>query len=159
MSQDRILGSATQLQIYGPNGPVNLAELDSFNADDQSELKKQRPLGRLEPHGQVVYGGWSLSFKGAKVNDDWDQIQYANDQALLAGRAAPRYRIVDSTTWYSGNVESWIYDDVLLYNFKVDKANSGEEIKLNFTGFASKRKQGGSFAWAGDLFGSISNLA
>lgn len=159
MSQDRILGSATQLQIYGPNGPVNLAELDSFNADDQSELKKQRPLGQVKPHGQLVYGGWNLSFKGAKVNDDWDQIQYANDQALLAGRAAPRYRIVDSTTWYSGNVETWIYDDVLIHNFKADKANSGDEIKQDFTGFAAERKQGGSIGGAGDLFDSISNLA
>ena len=143
MSQDRILGSAVVIQLYGKNGPVTFAELDSFSADDQSELKKHRPLGQVPPHGQTVYGGYNISFKGAKIDDSWDQIQKANDDALLAGGQAPRYRIVDSTNWLNGNTETWVYDNVLLHGFKFDKANAGEEIKQDFTGFAPTRKASG----------------
>lgn len=142
MSKDRILGSATQLQVYSSTGPINFAELDSFSVDDQAEVKKWRPLGQVEPHAQQVYGGYNLAFKGAKVNDDWDRLQLANDQALLNGNAAPRYRIVDTTTWMDGTVEVWVYPDVILHNFKFDKANSGEEIKLDFSGYAPRRENG-----------------
>jgi hypothetical protein len=143
MSQDRILGSSVVLQVYGPNGPVPFAELDQFTAKNSEELKKFRPLGQVQPHGQLVYNGYDLSFKGAKVNDDWDQIAAANDLALLSGQAAPRYRIVEQTTWFSGNVEQWVYDNVLLYNFNTDSASSGEEIKRDISGFAPTRTNGG----------------
>ena len=158
MSQDRILGSMVKLQVYGPNGPVNLAELDSFSADDQSELKKFRPLGQVKPHGQVIYGGYNLSFKGAKIDDSWDAVQLGNDEALLNGQAAPRYRIVDTTTWFNGTAETWVYDNVILYGFKVDKANAGDEIKQDFTGFAEIRtRDGASGGGAGSVMNYVDN--
>jgi hypothetical protein len=155
MSQDRILGSSALLQIYGSSGPVSFAELDSFTAKDQTELKKFRPLGQVQPHGQLVFGGYELSFKGAKVDDAWDQIQQANDLNLLNGKAAPRYRIVETTTWFSGNVETWTYDHVLIYGLNVDKASAGEEIKQDFSGFAPTRTSGtaGSASNAGLISG------
>lgn len=146
MSQDRILGSSAVLQISGPNGPVTFAELDSFTAKDVTELKKFRPLGQVQPHGQLVYGGFELSFKGAKVDDAWDRIQASNDEALLNGRAAPRYSVVESTTWFSGNVEVWTYENVIIHGLNVDKASAGDEIKQDFSGFAPTRVSGSSGA-------------
>jgi hypothetical protein len=145
MSQDRILGSAVVLQVYGPNGPVPLAEIDKFTAKNAEELKKHHPLGQVQPRGQIVYGGYDLSFQGAKVNDDWEQIAKANDINLLSGKAAPRYRVVEQKTWYSGKVENWVYDDVLLFGFNAEAAMSNEEIKHDFSGYAPSRTDG-SFA-------------
>jgi hypothetical protein len=141
-SADRILGSMTQLQVYSSNGPITFAELDGFTVSDKTEQKKFQPLGQVAPHGQLIYAGYELSFKGAKIDDSWDNLQSSNDTALLAGQSAPRYRIVDTTTWFDGTVETWIYDQVLLYNFKSDKAAAGEEIKQDFTGFAATRIRG-----------------
>lgn len=159
MSQDRILGSSAELQIQGPNGPVSLAELDSFTAKDQTELKKFRPLGQVEPHGQLVYGGWELSFKGAKINDAWDQLQASNDLALRKGKSAPRYTIVEKTTWFSGYVEVWEYHDAIIHGFNVDKASAGEEIKQDFSGFAPARTPQGAGFGAGSLNRSLIDYA
>ena len=142
MSKDRILGSAVSLQIYTSTGTQDFAELDGFTATDKTEKKEFRPLGQVAPHGQLIYGGYDLAFKGAKVNDDWDTIQESNDTALLDGDSAPRYRIVETTTHYDGTTETWIYPDVLLYNFKSDKAAANDVIKQDFTGFAATRTRG-----------------
>lgn len=132
----------TKLQIYSSSLPIDFAELDSFTVTDKTELKQFRPLGQVEPHGQLIYGGYDLAFKGAKINGDWDTIQSNNDLQLRSGSAAPRYRIVDTTTWFDGTVETWIYDNVLLYNFKSDMATSNAEIKQDMTGFAPTRISG-----------------
>ena len=160
VSQDRILGSMVLLQVYTPGGPVAFAELDSFTAKNTEELKKYHPLGEVQPHGQLVYGGWDISFKGAKVDNSWDLIQAGNDNALLAGNAAPRYRIVETTTWFNGNVETWIYDNVLIHGLNCDKAMANEEIKMDFSGFAPTRLQPGGNPIQGVLNtgGSLSNI-
>jgi hypothetical protein len=139
MSQDRILGSAVTLQIYTSAGVVDFAELDGFTATDKSEKKEFRPLGQVAPHGQIIYGGYDLDFKGAKINADWDTVQADNDTALLAGESAPRYRVLQKTVWLDGTIEAWVYNDVILYNFKQDAAAANDEIKGNFTGFAPTR--------------------
>ena len=142
MSQDRILGSSCSIDIYGPYGPVSFGEVDSMNAEPTHELKRWHPLGQLFEHTQVVYKGYKLSFKGGKVNGDWDKIQEIQDNALLAGQPAPRYRVTETTIMTDGTVEKWIYDDCLIYGLKIDKSNAGDEIKQDFSGEAPKRVRG-----------------
>ncbi|MHB1651669.1 MAG: hypothetical protein ACYCVD_04220 [Desulfitobacteriaceae bacterium] len=142
MAQDRILGSSASIDVYGPNGPVPYGELDSFDANPEHELKKFHPLGQKEEHGQMIYKGYTLSFKGAKVNGDWDKIQAALDSALLAGQPAPLYRITEITILNDGTVEIWIYDNAILYGLKTNKDNAEDEIKQEMSGWAPKRVKG-----------------
>lgn len=162
MSQDRILGSAARLEIYNPAGgpPIHFAELDSFTAKNKEELKEWHPLGQVQPHGQLVYGGYEFTFKGAKVNGDWDAISAANDLALLSGKPAPRYRIVETTNLYDGSVEQYVYNNCLIHGFNVDKNMANEEIKQDFSGFAPTRTNGSFSPDLGLLSGGpVGNLA
>jgi hypothetical protein len=143
MSQDRILGSSCLVEIYDSSGnPVPFGEIDSFTSEPQHEMKTFHPLGQVQQHGQIIYKGYKLSFKGAKINGDLEQIQYILDQALLNGQAAPRYRITELTTLYSGTVEKWVYDGALIYNVKVDKSNAEDEIKQDLEGWAPTKMPG-----------------
>lgn len=142
MSQDRILGSAATIEVYGTSGPVPYGELDSFDAEPEHELKKFHPLGQKEEHGQMIYKGWKLSFKGAKVNGDWEAIQAAQDAALLAGQPAPKFRVTETTILNTGVVETWIYDNAILYGLKTNKDNAEDEIKQEMSGWAPKRIKG-----------------
>jgi len=142
MSKDRVLGSSATIQVYGTSGPVPYGELDGFDAEPEHELKKFHPLGQKEEHAQMIYKGWKLSFKGAKVNGDWDAIQAAQDAALLAGKVAPKYRIVDTVIYDNGNVETWVYDNAILYGLKTNKDNAEEDVKQEMSGFAPKRTRG-----------------
>lgn len=142
MSQDRILGSSATIEIYSSSGPISFGEIDSFNSEPEHELKKFHPLGQVEEHGQIIYKGYKLSFKGGKINGDLDAIQEAIDTALLAGQSAPRYRITELTILFDGTVETWVYDNALIYNLKVDKSNAADEIKQDLSGWAPKRVRG-----------------
>ncbi len=140
MSQDRILGSSCTIDIYGQSGPVPFGEVDSFTAEPEHELKKFHPVGQIPEHGQLIYKGYKLSFKGGKINGDLEAIQTAIDAALLAGQKAPRYRVTQTTILYDGAVEKWVYDNALLYNLKIDVSNAADEIKQDFSGWAPKRE-------------------
>lgn len=142
MSKDRILGSSTVLQIYGPSGPVPFLEIDSFTAKNAETMEKRRPLGQVPPHPQVIYGGWELTLKGGKVDESWDQASASNDEALLAGQSAPRYRIVDTTIHMDGHAEVWNYEDVVLHGFNRDAVKSDDEIKVDCSGFSPRRTAG-----------------
>jgi hypothetical protein len=142
VSQDRILGSSAQIQIYGPNGPAPFGELDSFNDEPQTTEKNWHPLGQVEDHQQLVYKGYKLTFKLGKINGDIENIQQSLDAALLAGQPAPRYRIVVTTTWYSGQVETWIYNNALVYGLKDGFANAEDAIGQDLTGWSAKKERG-----------------
>lgn len=142
MSQDRILGSATTISIYGPNGPVPFGELDGFTDEPGTTEKNWHPLGQIEDHQQLVYKGYKLTFKLGKVNGDIENLQQSLDAALLAGQPAPRYRIVDQTIWYSGNVETWIYDNALVYGLKISSSNAEDAIGQDLTGWAPRKDPG-----------------
>jgi hypothetical protein len=142
MSQDRILGSSATIEIYSSSGPISFGEIDSFNAEPEHELKKFHPLGQVEEHGQVIYKGWKLSFKGGMINGDLDKIQEAIDTALLSGQSAPRYRITETIIMFNGVVNTWVYDNALIYNLKNDVSNSADEIKQDLSGWAPKRVRG-----------------
>lgn len=142
MSQDRILGSSASIDIYGPDGPVPFGEVDSFSAEPEHEVKNFHPLGQIEEHKQMIYKGYKLSFKGGKINGDWDKIQEIQDAALLAGQQVPRYRVTETTILTDGTVEKWVYDNTLIYGLKIDKSNAEDEIKQDLSGFAPKRVRG-----------------
>jgi hypothetical protein len=142
MSQDRILGSAAQIQIYGQNGPAPFGELDSFSDEPTTAEKNWHPLGQVPDHQQLVYKGYKLTMKLGKINDDIENIQQSLDAALLAGRPAPLYRIVTQTTWYSGNVETWIYNNAQIYGLKDGFANAEDAIGQDLTGWAPKKERG-----------------
>ena len=142
MSQDRILGSMAMVQVYGPNGLQPFGELDSFDDEPQHELKNFKPLGQVEEHGQLVYKSYKLTFKFGKINGDMEQIQQLIDAALLAGQASPRFRIVTTTTWFSGNVETWIYDNALIYNLKDSFSDSGDAVGQDMNGWAPRKDPG-----------------
>lgn len=142
MSQDRILGSSASIEIYGPNGPIPFGEIDEFSSEPDHELKNFHPLGQVEQHSQIIYKGYKLTFKGGKVNGDWDSIQEAIDTALLNGQPAPRYRVTQTTIWFNGNVDTWVYDNALIYNLKIDDKNSEDQIDQDFSGWAPRRVRG-----------------
>lgn len=159
MSQDRVLGSMVQLQVFGASGaspgPIALAEIDSFSAKNKTSLMEHRPLGQVAPHGQLAYGGWELSFEIGKIDVSLENVQDANDAALLAGQAAPRYRIVETTTFFNGDVRTNVYEGVLLYDFDVAQAQNNEVVKQRVTGFASTRNGDGGL---GGFLNDLSNI-
>jgi hypothetical protein len=142
VSQDRILGSATTVSVYGPNGPTPFGELDAFNDEPGTTEKNWHPLGQVEDHQQLVYKGYKLTFKLGKIDDSIENIQQSLDAALVAGQSAPRYRIVNQTTWYSGNVETWIYDNALIYGLKDGFANAEDAIGQDLTGWSARKDRG-----------------
>jgi hypothetical protein len=143
MSSDRILGSACSVDVYSSSGtPTPVMEVDSFDAEPQHELKNFHPLGQIEEHGQLIYKSYKLTLKGAMINGDADQLQAAIDTALLAGQASPRYRVTQTTLFYDGTTERWIYDNALLYNVKTSVGNAEDAITQDIDGWAPKRVQG-----------------
>ena len=142
MSQDRILGNSVQIEIYSTSGPISFGEIDSFTATPQHTEKKFHPLGQVAEHAQIIYQSYKLDFKGGRINGDLDAIQEAIDTALLAGQAAPRYRVTETITYYDGTITTWIYDNALIYNLKDDVSNAADEIKLEMTGWAPTRVRG-----------------
>lgn len=144
--QDRVLGSAVVLQIFGSTGavpgPISLGEVDEFSAKSKSTLHETHPLGNVQPHGQLIYGGYDLSFKFGTVDDSVHALCDANDLALLAGQPAPRYQIVETITYRDGTSTTITYRNVLLYNFDLQAAMSNEEVKQNVEGFAATRDSG-----------------
>jgi hypothetical protein len=141
MAKDRILGSSAKLELYLPNG-VLVTEVDSFTATQKHEIKTWHPLGEIGERQQVIYKGWDLDFKTGKIDGSISAFFDAIDQALLAGKPAPRVRVTNTITHFDGTVETWIYPDTILYNYAADESNSEDEIKENFKGACTKRIKG-----------------
>lgn len=144
VQQDGIIGSSTLLSIYNATvgTPVPVGEIESFSVKSQTEMKKRFPIGQVQPNAQLFYDGYELSIKGIKIDGSWEDICAANDSALLAGQAAPRYRIVQTTTMLDGTVEIWQYDKCLIYGFNIDAAAGNEIVKEDFSGWAPSRSSG-----------------
>ncbi|NRD80284.1 hypothetical protein HPT25_23460 [Bacillus sp. BRMEA1] len=141
MAKDRILGSSAKLELYTDTGVI-ATEVDSCTATQKHEIKTWHPLGEIGERQQVIYKGWDLDFKTGKIDDQIANFFDTIDQALLAGKPAPRVRVTETITHFDGSIETWIYPDTVLYNYAQDLSNSEDEIKENFKGACSKRIRG-----------------
>lgn len=141
MSKDRILGSSAKIELYN-NGKVMSIEVDGFTKNQKHEVKARNPLGNIGEHHQVVYKGWELDFKLGKVDGQVAEFFQSIDDALLAGKATPRVRVVETVKHFDGQDEVWIYPETVLYSYKSDAANAADEIKEEFKGACNKRLRG-----------------
>lgn len=139
MDQDRILGESVILELYSSTGLIKVGETDSCEETHQTEQKVTRPLGQRYDHTQVIHKGWMLALKGGKIDSSVSRLSQNLQDALLAGKNAPRYRITKTTQFYDGAEERLIYDAAVLYDFKENDQKSDDEIQWDFTAFAGKR--------------------
>lgn len=141
MSKDRILGSSATIELYTASGVMSI-EVDSFSKSQKHEIKTRHPLGYVGEHHQVVYKGWEMDFKLGKVDAQVASFFDAIDQALIAGNATPRVRVVETVKHFDGSNEVWIYPDTVLYSYKSDASNAADEIKEEFKGACNRRIKG-----------------
>jgi hypothetical protein len=139
LDQDRILGESNVLEMYGTNGLVNVGEIDSAEETHQTEQKTTRPLGQRFDHTQVIHKGWELAIKGGKVDESVATIDQNLQDALLAGQAAPRYRLTRTVFHYDGTQTQYIYDNGVCYSFKESAQKSDDAVSWDFTFWAPVR--------------------
>lgn len=142
MGKDRVLGSSATIALYGPNGPVSIAECDSFKATRKSSQKQFQPLGQVGERTQDVYGGYDLDIGGAVVDPSYDYILDEIDSAALAGQANIRFRVTETVQYYDGSTKTYVYPDTVLYSPDKDIASAKDEIKWTFKGSAQTRVAG-----------------
>lgn len=141
MAKDRILGSSAKLELYTTTGVI-AAEVDSFTASQKHEIKTWHPLGEVGERQQLIYKGWDMDFKIGKSDAQIANFFDAIDQALLAGKTAPRVRVTNTIQHFDGTNEVWVYPDSIVYGYKTDASNSEDEIKEDFKGACTKRTKG-----------------
>lgn len=141
--QDRILGSSATIAFYQQGGGVvTFAECDSFQATRKSTQKQYQPLGQVGERTQDIYQGYTLSFGGAIVDPSYDDIIDQIDQGALAGQANMRIRVTETITYYDGTTKTWVYPDVVLYNFDKNISAANTDIQWKFSGEAQTRVSG-----------------
>lgn len=141
MDQDRILGESTIFEVYTSTGLVKISEVDSVEETHQTDQKTTRPLGQRFDHLQNVHKGWELAVKGGKVDGSVSKLAQSLQDALLAGKNAPKYRATRTIEYFSGEKEILTYDNGKMYGFKESSTKSDEEVTWDFTFWAPKRKQ------------------
>lgn len=141
MSKDRILGSSARIELID-NGVVMSIELDSFSKSQKHEIKTRHPLGSIGEHHQVIYKGWEMDFKLGKVDSQVADFFNKIDEALLAGKTAPRVTVIETVKHFDGQDEVWKYPDTVLHGYKGDASNAQDEIKEEFKGACNKRIKG-----------------
>ena len=132
--QDRILGKQVVVELISPNGPIQWAECDSFDATDGSKTISNNPLGQQVPRPQLVPGGWKMSFKGAVVDGNVDALVDSIQQALISGALPPRFTVTETRYYYSGATQVYTYPDVALYGFKESASKADEAVTWDFSG-------------------------
>lgn len=140
--KDRVLGSKATVAFYGPSGPVNFMEIDSFKPTRKSSQKQFQPLGQVGKRTQDVYEGWEFDCSGGIVDPSYDDIISQLDQGALVGQANMRFRVTETTEYYDGQVRTWVYPDAVLFGFAKDATNAADEIKWSFKGDAQTRIPG-----------------
>lgn len=140
--KDRVLGSQATVAFYGPSGPVNFAETDSFKPTRKSSQKQFQPLGQVGKRTQDIFEGWEFDVAGAIVDPSYDDIVNQMDQTALAGQSNMRFRVTETTQYYDGSTRTWVYPDAVLYGFSKDASNAADEIKWSFKGDAQIRIPG-----------------
>jgi hypothetical protein len=142
MAKDRILGSSTTLEIYTNVGGMLQIEVDSFTARPTHTNKQWHPLGEVGQRTQTVYVGYEMDFKTGKIDSQVRDFFNYIDGELLAGRPAPRVRVVETIKHFDGNNEVWIYPDAVLSDFSGDTSSADDEIKESFKGYCTTRVKG-----------------
>lgn len=141
-AQDRILGSSVIVDFYLPTGVLTINELDSFTPERKSTQKKFQPLGQVGQRTQDIPGDWELTFQGAVTDTSFDAIVAQIESAGMLGQNNIRVVVKETTTYYSGLVQTWVWNDTVLYGFKKDATSAADEIKWNFSGAARTRVPG-----------------
>jgi hypothetical protein len=142
MAKDRILGSATTLEIYTNVGGMLTIEVDSFSARSVHSQKQWHPLGEIGQRTQTVYVGYELDFKTGKIDSQVRDFFNYIDSELLAGRPAPRVRVVETIKHFDGNNEVNVYPDTVLADYQGDTSSADDEIKETFKGYCTTKVTG-----------------
>lgn len=141
-SQDRILGSSAVIDIITPTGPIQWAEVDTFDAEGQTKPQKFQPLGKTAPRNQLIYDGYKLTFKGGMIDNTVDQAFYNIDSNLLAGNPSVRVRVTETVHLLDGTEDTWIYPDTVLYGFKKSYSKADADVTYDFSGDSPIRYPG-----------------
>lgn len=143
VGKSRVLGSSALIYIEDLNGNrCAIGEVDKFSAKELGELKKSRPLGKKEFASQYDSQGFELTFEGGKVDANQAALFHSITTQFLNGGRTPYFQVVQKITLYDGDIETYTYNDVTLYDFNVDINGSGDELMEKFTGFASSKVAG-----------------
>ena len=146
----RAQGSQAKL-IFLPEGtgvvPLELGELDEFNATQTSEVIKRRPMGYSIGSSTYKYSGWDLSFNGGKV--DWKLARWAfnQDRAARIPGKTNGFSIIQTVTHFDTRVgglpaiEQYLYTNVVLFGLE-QRFKGGEDITEEMKGYCAKREVG-----------------
>ena len=136
----RLLYSSAEIYVKDWAGIVTakIGEIDQFNAKQTTSLQKSRPIGSALENASLKYGGWELTFKGGKV--DWGLAKeiHAQDMILRTLGIHPLFQVQQKLEYYDGKIETFTYNDVVLYDYAID-IQSGQEIGEEFKGFSPQR--------------------
>lgn len=133
-NQDRILGSAAVISIMTPAGPMRWAAVDQFDATSKTKTQDFQPLGMVAPRPQLIYAGYTLTFKGGMIDGTVDQAFYSIDTQLLQGRGTLRVRVTETVYLIDSSQQNWIYPDTALYGFKKSNPKADSDIQYDFSG-------------------------
>jgi len=146
----RIQGSQAKL-IFFPEGtgvvPLDLGELDEFEATQMSEVVKRRPMGYSIESTTYKYSGWNLSFRGGKV--DWKLARWAfnQDRAARIPGKTNGFSILQTVTHFDTRVgglpaiEQYLYTNVVLFGLE-QRFKGGDDVTEEMKGFCAKREIG-----------------
>lgn len=135
-SKDRVLGQNVTLSLTNSTGGViAVAEIDSASVTDKTKMNEHQPLGSSSPRPQLAPGGYEVQCKVGKVDDSLSTVINARDQILRDGTdTAPiQANLTIVTTFYDGTVETAVYTDGVIYNYKYDATKADSEVTEEFT--------------------------
>ena len=170
--QKRLLSDRVRIFVKSEGKIIRVGELDSFSATKRDNIRTFRPCGETREIAQLEDRGWDLSFSGGKV--DWNLARLLHKQELLFNsrkpsegaigapsflgiglpgmgtidnkivHIEPKFDVEHSIIHFNGSMESYIYEDVVLYNYSIDIGSDLEPIKETFKGHSPRKTRAGS---------------
>jgi hypothetical protein len=122
-----IRGHQNKLRLFKSGQPVNLLNITSFEANQDSDFSRSNYVGNQIPEGDQAILGWSgsvdLEVKDATVEDIVDSIIAGN----LVGIGVDEISMLLTEEYPNGQTASYVYYDMQL---KMSKRSGGLNEKV-----------------------------
>lgn len=140
MGKPRVRGSHAKIAICKPDGTViDIGEISKFSVKELGEIKKSRSMGEQEVTANKTFEGYDLSFEGGKVDWKAGQLLHKQDAQIVGGARAPYFVVKQTITYYGGQQEQYVFNDVVLYGYNLD-IDANDEMMEKFEGFCGTLK-------------------
>lgn len=166
--QKRILSDRVRIFVKSEGKHVKVGEFDSFSVTDKEAVRIFKPVGSTREISLITPGGHDLAFSGGKV--DWTLARLMHRQELMtnahkiedviaapivgynifdltyiekAVNIAPKFEVEHTITHYNGNIESFIYEDTMLFGYSIEQSADLGVVTESVKGFSPRKTRNG----------------